>query len=227
MVDSSIWMGSHAPKIPAVRIDITGSNDTDPNRRRATFGVPYPLLEIAIEKSEDLHTKLPTRYENTGRRSIDGIRFRLLGPGRTFSKADFHQCKFHTPKKRDEAAEPSVIGASFKECTFDRCMFGGTIYRHVEFQGCTFHHCDFGTAQFIECQFSDCSFDECTAENTSFAATEINPTDVMIGMQPPLYNYTKPISDGEMRPEQVRSEWVEVRRKLAAQLLRSNTETRR
>lgn len=216
-----IWTGPYAPKIPPVKIEKTWRNDTDPNRRRATFGVPYPFLEIAIEKSADLHTKLPSRFETTKRRSIQGIRFRLSVPGLIFSDADFRECKFHRPK---EDAESSVVGTAFKKCTFERCMLGGTIYRHVEFEGCMFLRCDFGTSQFIDCQFLDCSFTQCTAENATFATTEIDPAAVLRGMQPPLYNYTEPIPDGEATMAQVALDWIEVRRKLAAQLLRSNTE---
>ena len=43
-------------------------------------------------------------------------------------------------------------------------------------------------------------------------------------MPPPIYNCTKPTPDGELTDSRITAEWVEVRRKLAAQLLRSNTE---
>jgi hypothetical protein len=43
-------------------------------------------------------------------------------------------------------------------------------------------------------------------------------------MPPPIYNYEKPIPEGEATAAQVAADWVEVRRKLAAQLLRSNTD---
>lgn len=215
------WGGPAAPRVRPEPVKKTWRHDTDPTRRRATFGVPYPLWEIVIEKSGDLHTKLPARFETTKRRSISSVRLRLRVPNLIFSEADFHECKFHTP---DDRGESSVLGASFKNCTFERCMLGGTLFEHVSFEGCTFFRCDFGASQFNECQFLDCTFTECTADNASFVATEIDPTAFLGGMRPPLYNYVGPIPEGEETAAQVAEGWVEVRRKLAAQLLRSNAD---
>src|SRR5258708_17099149 len=102
-------------------------------------------------------------------------------------------------------------------------MLGGTFFRHVTFEGSTFLRSDFGGSEFNECQFIDCTFTECTAEKASFVATEIDPTAFLRGMPPPVYNYEEPIPDGEVTATQITADWVEVRRKLAAQLLRSNT----
>jgi Pentapeptide repeats (9 copies) len=215
------WGGAVGPKIKPTPITKTWRNDRDPTRRRATFGVPYPLLEIAIEKSDDLHTKLPARFERTKRRTVRGVRFHLLVPNLIFSDADFRECKFHNPKAQGES---KVLGSKFKNCNFDHCMLGGTLFRHVTFEGSTFSRCDFGASEFIECQFIDCNFAECTAENASFVATEVDPTNFLRGIPPPVYNYEKPIPDGEPTADQVAVDWVEVRRKLAAQLLRSNTD---
>ncbi|HVB58396.1 MAG TPA: pentapeptide repeat-containing protein [Candidatus Acidoferrales bacterium] len=215
------WSGPVAPKIKPEPIKKTWRNDQDPNRRRATFGVPYPLWEIAIDKSEDLHTKLPARFEKTKRRSVQSVRFRLRVPNLIFSDADFHECKFHRP---DDGGDSNISGSTFKNCKFERCILGGTSFRHVTFVGCTFFRSDFGASQFSECQFLDCKFTECTAENTSLLATEIDPTAFLSGMLPPVYNYVDPIPAGEATAAQIEEDWVEVRRKLAAQLLRSNTE---
>jgi hypothetical protein len=215
------WAGPLAPKITPKPIKKTWRNDQDPTRRRATFGVLYPVWEITIEKSDDLHTKLPTRFEKTKRRSVQGVRFHLRVPNLIFSDADFHECKFHRP---DDRGESIISGLTFKNCTFERCMFGGTTLLHVTFGGCTFVRCDFGGSQFKECQILDCTFNECTAENASFLATEIDPTTFLSGMPPPVYNYAAPIPEGEESAAQIAEDWVEVRRKLAAQLLKSNTE---
>jgi hypothetical protein len=94
----------------------------------------------------------------------------------------------------------------------------------VAFEGCTFNRCDFGGSKFDECQFVNCVFTECTAENASFVATEIDPTAFLKGVPPPVYNYENPVPDGEPNASQVAADWVEVQRKLSAQLLRSNTE---
>lgn len=215
------WAGAVGPKIKPEPIKKSWRNDRDPNRRRATFGVSYPLWEIAIEKSDDLHTKLPARFEKTKRRSVQGVRFHLRVPNLIFSDADFHECKFHRPDARGKS---KLLGSTFKNCTFERCMLGGTLFLHVTFEGCKFFRCDLGASQFKECQFLDCMFTECTAENASFVATEVDPTALLRGMPPPVYNYEEPIPDGEATAAEVAADWVEVRRKLAAQLLRSNTE---
>jgi Pentapeptide repeats (9 copies) len=214
------WAGAGGPKIRPEPIEKTWRNDRDPTRRRATFEVSYPLWEITIEKSDDLREKLPSKFEKTDRRVITGVRFHLKVPI-TFYNADFRECKFH---RSDAQGESTIEGSAFKNCTFRRCILGGTLFRHVTFSGCTFERCDLGGSQFAECQFNDCIFTECTAENTSFAATEVDPTAFLVGMPPPVYNCTIPTPDGELTESQITAEWVEVRRKLAAQLLRSNTE---
>jgi uncharacterized protein YjbI with pentapeptide repeats len=215
------WSGALAPKIKPDRIEKTWRHDWDPSRRRATFGVPYPLLEITIEKTEDLHTKLPARFENTKRRSIQGVRFRIRVTNVIFSEADFRECKFHRPEDRGDS---HISGSTFKSCTFDKCMLGGTSFRHVTFEGCRFCRCDFGTSEFIESRFLNCKFVECTTENTSFQATEIDPTAFLSGVPSPIYNFVGAIPDGEATSTQIEEDWVEVRRNLAAQLLRSNTD---
>lgn len=215
------WAGVLSPKVKPEPIKKTWHHDRDPSRRRATFGVPYPLLEIAIGKSDDLHMKLPTRFEKTKRRSVHGVRFHILVSNLIFWDADFHECKFHRPDDRDES---KVSGSTFKNCTFERCILGGTLFDHVTFEGCTFTRCDLGASKFNECQFIECVFTKCTAENTSFIATEVDPTALLGGMPAPVYNYEKPIPEGEETAAQVAADWVEVRRKLAATLLRSNIE---
>ena len=215
------WEGATAPKIKPSPIEKTWRNDQDPTRRRATFGVTYPLWEITIEKSADLHTNLPARSERTKRRSIKGVRLHLGGRSLIFSDTDFDECKFHRP---NEGGESKVSGIKFKSCNFERCMLGGTVFRHVSFEECEFFRCDFGGSEFKECQFIDCTFTDCTAENTSFDATEVDPSAFLRGMPPPLYNYNSSIPAGEDSPAQVAADWVEARRKVAAQLLRSNTD---
>ena len=215
------WAGATGPKIKPTPIEKTWRNDRDPTRRRATFGVPYPVWEITVQKSEDLRTKLPARFEKTNRRVIEAVRFHFRVPNLIFSDTDFRECKFHRP---DERGESKISGSKFKDCSFERCVLGGTTFRHVRFEGSKFVRCDFGASEFNECQFIDCTFTECTAENASFVATEVDPTAFLKGMPPPIYNYEEPVPDGEESPGQVTADWVEVRRKVAAQLLRSNTD---
>jgi hypothetical protein len=215
------WVGAQGPKIKPELLTKTWHNDRDPNRRRATFDVPYPLWEVTIEKSDDLHTKLPARFEKTKRRPVQGVRLHLLSQNLFFSDADFHECKFH---REDTQGKSKILGSTFKNCTFERCILGGTLFRHITFEGCKFIRCDLGASEFNECQFIDCIFTECSAENASFVATEVDPTALLKGVPPPIYNYEKPIPEGEATAAQVEADWVEVRRKLAAQLLRSNTD---
>ena len=183
------WLGATGPKIPPEPIEKTWRNDRDPNRRRATFGVLYPLLEIAIKKSDDVRDKLPAKSETTDRRVVPGVRFHLPVPV-TFYKADFRECKFHRP---DNQGESTIVGSTFRNCAFVRCILGGTRFRQVSFDSCKFEKCNLEGSQFTECQFSNCTFTDCTAENASFTATEVDPTAFLVGMPPPLYNYEEPL----------------------------------
>ncbi len=215
------WDGVQGPRIKPVPITKTWRNDRDPTRRRATFGVPYPLWEITIEKSADSHAKLPARFEKTKRRSVPGVRFVLLAQNLIFpirisvNASSTGQNRGASRKLWVQHLRTALSVVVFSE---------GLVFRHVTFEGCTFYRCDFGGSEFEECQFVDCIFTECTAENASFVATEIDPTAFLRGMPPPVYNYENPIPDGEATAAQVAADWMEVRRKLAAQLLRSNTE---
>jgi hypothetical protein len=208
-----------APLIPPVALTLNLRNPVDPNRRRATFHLTYPVLEIVLEKTADLIEKLPPRFEN-GRRTLTGIRFFIKVPDLFFGNSDFKQCKFHRPADNGDSR---VAGTTFADCTFEKTVFGGTLYRHVRFERCAFRRCDFGMSQFIDCHFHSCSFVECTGEHVSFSATEISPDEIMSGIVVPLYNYG-PDCDGEPNRGTLESQWLEIRRALAAQLLKSNGE---
>jgi hypothetical protein len=209
-----------APLIPPIALTLNLRHPNDPNRRRATFQVAYPVLEIILERTADLTEKLPPRFEN-GRRTLTGIRFFIKVPDLFIGNSDFKQCKFHRPAA--DNGDSRVAGTTFADCTFEKTVFGGTFYRHVRFERCAFRRCDFGMSQFIDCHFHSCSFLECTGEHVSFSATEINPDEIMVGMVVPLYNYG-PDSDGEPNRRALESQWLEIRRALAAQLLKSNGE---
>jgi hypothetical protein len=216
-----LWKGAFAPKVKPEPILKDWHHDRDPARRRATFGVSYPLWEVIIQKSGDRQNKLPVRYEDTKRRSVEGVRLYLEASNLIFSDADFLACKFHRP---NEQGDSQVIGATFKDCTFKSCILGGTVFRHIKFDVCSFSRCDFGGSELDECQFLNCTFVECTAENATFRATEIDPTAFLAGMLFPRYNFVGPMPEGEMPAAQLAEEWVEVRRKVASQLLRSNND---
>jgi hypothetical protein len=218
---SELWMGPFAPKVGPEPVEKTWHHDRDSMRRRATFGVLYPVWEVIIQKSADRQTKLPVRFEDTKRRSIEGIRLYLQASNLMFSDADFHACKFHRP---NDQGQSQIVGSTFKDCTFEQCFLGGTAFRHVKFDACSFLRCDFGGSELEECQFLSCAFTDCTAENATFRATEIDPTAFLDGMPIPRYNYHDPIPDGETPAAQLAEEWVEVRRKVASQLLRSNND---
>jgi uncharacterized protein YjbI with pentapeptide repeats len=217
---TDLWNGAQGPPIKPVSIEKTWRHDRDPMRRRATFDVFYPLSEVTIEKSDDVHTKLPVRFEKTKRRSVVAVRL-VIAPKIFFSDTDFRECHFHW---RKALGESTISGSTFSNCCFYRCILGGILFDHAAFKDCKFVRCDFEESKFNECQFVDCVFTECTAENASFAVTEIDPSAFVKGMPPPVYNYKDPIPDGEQNVVQVKAEWVEVRRRIAAQLLKSNTE---
>ncbi len=77
---ADLWDGAQGPQIKPVRVPKTWHNDRDRSRRRATFGVLYPLLEVAIDTSDDRLAKFPARFEATKRRSVPGVRLVLTGP---------------------------------------------------------------------------------------------------------------------------------------------------
>lgn len=215
---ADLWHGAQGPQTKPVLIEKTWRHDRDPMRRRATFDVFYPLSEVTIDKTGDVHAKLPVRFETTKRRSVPAVRL-VIAPKIFFSDTDFRECHFHW---RTALGESKVSGSTFANCSFHRCVLGGILFNHVTFKGCKFDRCDFEESKFDECQFVDCVFTECTAENVSFIVTEIDPTAFVKGMPPPVYNYKDPIPDGEQNAAQIKEDWVEVRRKIAAQLLKSN-----
>jgi len=217
---TDLWDGAQGPHTKPVPIEKTWRHDRDPMRRRATFDVFYPLSEVTIAKSDDVHAKLPVRFEKTKRRSVSAVRL-VIAPKIFFSDTDFRECHFHW---RRALGESKVLGSTFANCSFYRCILGGILFKHVAFKGCRFDRCDFEESKFDECQFVDCVFTECTAENATFVVSEIDPTAFVKGMPPPVYNYKDPIPDGEQNAAQVKEDWVEVRRKIAAQLLKSNTD---
>lgn len=201
-------------------IEIDGVHQTDPDRRRATFQVPYPRLEVVLEHKIDLDMKLPPRFETNGRRTINGVRLFLKVANLAIGKCDFISCKFHRPRERGESI---IAGTTFRKCNFEKCIFGGSIYRHVRFDRCVFRRCDFGMSQFIDCNFQACQFEQCTGEHVSFSATEISPSEFLGGMVIPFYNYGIPY-DGEPSREALESDWLKIRKGLAAQLVKSNEE---
>jgi hypothetical protein len=111
-------------------------HSSDPNRRRATFGVEYPdpARELTLEGSADVSEKLPRPFEN-GRRTVTGARIFFAVPDIIVLQSDFAQCKFH--RRSPERGESRIVGATFVDCTFEKCIFGGTAYKHVHFESCT------------------------------------------------------------------------------------------
>ena len=206
-----------APSVPPARVDLAVRHRSDPNRKRATYGVPYPTFEVVLEKKADLSDKLPPRFEN-GRRTLLNLRFRIVAADLNFADCDFIQCKLHRP---GGTGEPAVVGVTWIGCTFEKCIFGGTVYRHVRFVDCRFKRCDFGTTQFIDSHFQSCAFEECTGEYISLASTQVAPIPLLSGMPAPHYNYSGEC-DGELTSRELNTLWLEVRRALAAQLFKSN-----
>lgn len=61
-----------SPTISPALISNTRRHQSDPNKRRATFQVPYPIHEIVLERRSDLADKLPPRFEN-GRQFVSPL----------------------------------------------------------------------------------------------------------------------------------------------------------
>lgn len=196
----------------------TRRHRSDPSRRRATFGLAYPNTEIELSRTADVQERLPPISENR-RRAVAEVKLYFKVPDIIVMASDFMRCKFH---RMTEITGSQIVGASFIDCTFRKCIFGGTFYRQVRFERCSFTRCDFGMAQFTDCQFHQCSFIECTGEHMSFSATEISPHALLAGFVLPRYNYDA--SDGPPLPKELVTQWLEIRRSLAAQLLKSNAE---
>ena len=208
------------PLVAPTPVEKTWRNDKDPIRRRATFSVRYPTLEIFLEKRDDLKSKLPPRFEGNLRRTVKDVRMGIGTTGLTINDCDFLCCQFH--RIRDNG-ESRISGTIFSGCRFEKCFLGGTIYAHVRFDKCVFKRCDFGSAQLVECHFENCTFLECTAEHISISSTEVDPSRLLAGIVAPYYNYGSSF-DGEPSPQGLKSEWLRIRKALAAQLVKSNEE---
>ena len=57
--------------------------------------------------------------------------------------------RFVAVKQNIDTDESCRHQETFIRCNFTRCIFGGTLYRHVRFESCTFNRCDFGMAQLM------------------------------------------------------------------------------
>src|SRR5580698_8604733 len=121
---TDLWDGAEGPLTKPVPIEKTWRHDRDPMRRRATFDVFYPLSEVTIEKSDDVHAKLPARFEKTNRRSVPAVRL-VIAPKIFFSDTDFRECHFHW---RKVLGESKILGSTFTNCNFYRCILGGILF---------------------------------------------------------------------------------------------------
>ena len=84
---ADLWTGPLGPKIKPEPIDKTWDHDRDPIRRRATFGVPYPLFEVAIEKSGD---KLSVHASAGNERKVFEAELVVHGAGRVPEISDLN-----------------------------------------------------------------------------------------------------------------------------------------
>jgi uncharacterized protein YjbI with pentapeptide repeats len=60
---------------------------------------------------------------------------------------------------------------TFREVTFESCVFFGTYIEHCEFIGCTFIDCKFEFSKVYDCNFNACNMQNCTWENTPIKTT--------------------------------------------------------
>ncbi|NRD55152.1 pentapeptide repeat-containing protein [Corallococcus exiguus] len=192
------------------------THDTD--HRRATCGVHYPQEDVEFNTKEDLLTKIPSKAQNQTKSHIKGKRLGFQVVQRNFESISFRECNFYN---KQGAGIAKIQSISFKDCEFQSCFLGSTIYYRVRFQDCQFDRCDFMNADFEECIFERCEFKDCTADNCLLSKTEIDPTPFFSGTPFPQKNHSS--SEPAFKQTSLRT-WLEVRMRLAEQVFRSNSE---
>ena len=60
---------------------------------------------------------------------------------------------------------------TFREVTFESCVFYGTYIEHCEFIGCNFKNCSFEFSKVHDCNFNASTLENCTWENTPARST--------------------------------------------------------
>ena len=79
---------------------------------------------------------------------------------------------------------------TFREVTFESCVFFGTYIEHCEFIGCTFTNCTFEFSKVYDCNFNACNLENCIWENTPIKTTlfEFSFVDLETAVNTTYYN---------------------------------------
>jgi uncharacterized protein YjbI with pentapeptide repeats len=192
-------------------------NRADPERRRATYKLPYPHDDLVFDRSISL-ANLPRADPQDAKSTIEAKRLSFRLERKNLDNIVFRECNFHDKKGQGQA---EIKRLSFRNCVFKRSIMGTCEYVKVRFIRCQFERCDFSDAEFVQCVFDDCEFIGCTGERVSFDRTEIDPATFLAGYNFPAENYSGAADEQKQQHER---EWQESRYRIAGQLFRSNNE---
>lgn len=192
----------------------TKTRERDEERRRATYGLRYPLAELHLSGRADVEA-IPRVRPDDARRTLSERRLTFDLRNKTIDRVVFKECNFHDRKGKSTA---EITSLTFRGCVFKYCIMGTTRYSRVRFEQCEFLKCDFVNAEFVECTFEECSFSQCTGESIWFVATLISPDDFLSGLEAPVYNFES--ADPSVIRD-LRRSWREVRFRVAASIFAS------
>ncbi len=79
---------------------------------------------------------------------------------------------------------------TFREVTFESCVFYGTYIEHCEFIGCSFKNCRFEYSKVYDCNFSATTIDNCSWEATPIRTTLLQSSfiDLETAVNATFYN---------------------------------------
>lgn len=195
----------------------TPKHTTDPEKRRATYGVVYPMVDCVIATKQDIDG-LPKEKDQDIKCTVRARRLTIKAEYRTFPPVVFESSNFHDRKGKSLA---EIGHVTFRDSLFRRCFMGTTQYQGVRFRDCKFERCDFANANFTDCLFERCEFVQCTGEGANWRNTEIDPSAFLAALECPLYNFD---AAPDSEKAELKHDWLEIRVRLAGQLFRSNCE---
>ena len=118
-----------------------------------------------------------------------------------------------------------ISGSTFKKLYFQTLYSRGTVPSCLRSRGSCFFGVISGTQYSLSAVDSSTAYLLSVIPQRTLALMQRTLIRRLFssGMPPPIYNYAEPVpGSGEASAAQVALDWVDVRRKLAAQLLKSN-----
>lgn len=199
-------MAAQPPSVPA---PVRQIHKSDPERRRATYDVDYPLVPMVFTTRHDFDL-LPKANIDDKRTTVASRRLTFALPYGTAPAILFKECNFHD---RQGKGVSEIAKITFRDCVFERSMMGTTRYHRVRFEQCHFSNVDFDHAEFAECTFDGCSFFRCTTEHAFFSRTQISAQAFIAGLECPVYNYG---AFDQSQRAALSKDWNKVRARIAA-----------